>query len=363
MNNSEKIFHDGDHYFRDLFIEIDRAKSLIFLEIHFIDHSYLGKTLFKKLKYALFRGVQVVMIIDGLGFQKSKHKKLILDFKQSGGLISFFNPMFWNTFNGKFSYKINERTHKKSIIIDNKILYLGSFNFDTRQLSDHFGGENWRDIGLKIFCKKSIEQTELGFWNCWLYCNHRKVPYSNTISTINTPIKLNHSSNLRRRNLTFLLDRIKEAKKEIIICNPYFVPDSKFIKALIRSSENGIKIKLLVPQKSDLKLFPLINSVFYGCLLKHRIEIYEYLPSILHAKILLIDDWAQIGSSNLNSRTQKHDWEIDYIVKGTAQLKDLKARLDIDFKNSRKLSKMSIKNLHFKQFWKIPIIYAIQYWL
>jgi phosphatidylserine/phosphatidylglycerophosphate/cardiolipin synthase-like enzyme len=78
-----------------------------------------------------------------------------------------------------------------------------------------------------------------------------------------------------------------------------------------------------------MKLFPLVNSIFYRELIKQNIEIYEYLPNILHAKILMIDNWAIVGSSNLNNRSQKHDWEIDYSLQLKSNLSNLKNRLEL----------------------------------
>ena len=102
-----------------------------------------------------------------------------------------------------------------------------------------------------------------------------------------------------------------KAKERIWLTHAYFLPDNFLLKTLKMAAARGVDVKILLPKKSDVFIMPWASETFYRSLIESGVEIYEYLPSVLHAKILIIDDWVSIGSSNLNHRSLLHDLEVD----------------------------------------------------
>src|SRR5207249_2714190 len=100
-----------------------------------------------------------------------------------------------------------------------------------------------------------------------------------------------------------LLRRLSRCEKRVWITNAYFIPDAFLMKKLQDAAKRGIDVRILLPRKSDIAIMPLASSMFYNRLLRSGVRIFEYLPKILHSKILIIDDWMLIGSSNLNHRS------------------------------------------------------------
>src|SRR5690606_9536069 len=124
--------------------------------------------------------------------------------------------------------------------------------------------------------------------------------------------------------------------------NAYFVPDKKLLNALIYASYRKVDVRILLPETSDIFFIPWASSYFYGQLLKAGVRIFEYQNRMLHAKTIINDDWASIGSSNLNSRSLHHDLELDYSL----QLGSSKASLMKDFLNDLK----NTEELDIRQF-------------
>ena len=149
-----------------------------------------------------------------------------------------------------------------------------------------------------------------------------------------TPFIFNFTRLLRVKQRKRLLRRIEQACDKIWITNAYFVPDKHLLEALAYASYKGVDVRILLPRTSDIFFIPWASAYFYGKLLKSGIRIFEFQNRMLHAKTFIIDDWATIGSSNLNRRSLHHDLELDYSL----QLPESKLKLERDFEDDLKES-------------------------
>ncbi|MCM2323553.1 MAG: phospholipase D-like domain-containing protein [Oligoflexia bacterium] len=121
------------------------------------------------------------------------------------------------------------------------------------------------------------------------------------------------------------------------ITNAYFAPDILLARALRVAAWGGADVRVLVPKKSDIFFMPWVTEAFYHHLLRAGVRVYEFLPSILHAKTLLIDDWGTIGSSNLNHRSLLHDLEADFVVGHHESIDALATLFEEDLRQSREI--------------------------
>lgn len=359
--NNEKLFHTGDEFYEHVFNDIRSAEQSIHVEIHLMDDGKLGRKFSTEIFKALDRGIQVFAIADGFTFTSNRLKRWVGIFQRKGGRISYFNPLPWRSPSLRGLLKLNQRNHKKVILIDGKIAYLGSYNIDTRQMSREFGGQGWHDIGVRV-TGEVVNDIFKGFYDSWNYCfNYQRVLYKHEYTAHS--IRLNHRDDLRKKYFRDIIRKIDNANRRIWITNPYFVPDDKMIAAIKGAHKRGVDIRIIIPQKSDLKLFPLINSLYYRDLVKSGVKVYEYKLSILHAKMMIIDEWMMIGSSNLNSRTQKHDWEIDVVLKQPSTKNELVARFLGDLRSSQKITYRYVVNKFNDKQITIPFLKAIRYFL
>jgi cardiolipin synthase len=359
---SEKLYFNGDSFYESIFKKFRAAKKSVYIEAHYLDDNRLGQTFYLNLCEVLDRGVAVFMVVDGFSPQSKKLVHWFNELERKGAHISFFHPLPWRQFSIRGIFRLNQRSHKKVVIVDKKTAYLGSFNIDTRQMSRTYGGENWHDIGIKVKGKSRIKHILNGFYDTWSYTKNIKKNKESELN-LHSTIRLNHSRSLRKQYFNDLVKKIYDAKERIWITNPYFVPDHKMIRALEHAFRNGIDVKIIIPEKSDLKLFPLINSLFYRELIKKGVCVYEYTPDILHSKVMIIDNWFMIGSSNLNSRTQKHDWEIDIILQKPKSHHELERRFVKDLYHSKKVTLGIIGERFGGKEYTFPFLRAAKYFL
>jgi len=350
-NNNEKIFFTGENYFTSLFSDIKSAKKSIELETYIFSIDKLGKQIIENLTEATKRGVIVRVLVDGAGTPYWDNPN-IEQLENAGAEIRVFHPFPWSLWQWSRSkvharsllkaihllLKINSRNHRKVSIIDKKIAYVGSFNISQNHLDKNQNGKTWRDTGIRL---NNIDLQELSkaFESAWTY-----VPIKERIRHFfhhvraNPIIRLNNTRHRRRILYKNLLKRIKNCKDRIWITNAYFVPDNFLLRQLIEAARRGVDVRILLPKESDVTFMPWASKAFYERLLRSGIRIFEYLPSVLHAKTLILDDWMTIGSSNLNHRSLLHDLEVDVNIRTQKSKEILEKQFLMDLQNAKEVS-------------------------
>lgn len=360
-NLQEKIFHCGEHYFESLLSDIKTAKHSIDIEVYTFSQDKLGRRIIKALLQARrAKKLKIRLLVDGAGSPRWGGK-IIKKLTENGIKTKVFHPFPWGVWQWRLSstklslplhmlylvFNMNSRNHRKSILIDNKIAYIGSLNIDQRHLSSANGGQNWRDTAVRI--KGANFNSITGAFNkAW-----EQQPWQQKIDKIvhnfNKNIKLNTSWAKRYLLYKSLLRKVAKAKTRIWITNAYFVPNHLLLKKLKKLASSGIDIRIILPQKSDVAAMQWAGNTFYCKLIKSGIKIYEYKPSVLHAKTIIIDDWMQVGSSNLNHRSLLHDLEIDFIIGSHSAKEQLIRQFLLDQNNSQEITLTSIPKIKFYQ--------------
>lgn len=353
----EDIFYEGGSFYTQLQKDINNAKKSIDLEVYMFNYDIVGRRFCDTLIAAALRGVNVRILVDSAGsplWGGNIAKKM----ENAGVETRIFHPLPWRLWQWsrsviklpwilKASYlllKINSRNHRKACTIDDKVAYVGSMNISTCHLNKNEGGDSWRDMAIRlenVDINPLKEAFDLAWENRVIHERIRDIfRHVNT----NPIFRLNHTWHRRRILHRNLLRRISKTKERIWITNAYFVPDNFLLKKIKDAARNNIDVRILLPHKSDFFIMTWASSQFYFSLLKAGARIFEYQPSMLHAKTLILDNWVTIGSSNLNHRSLLHDLEVDVNVrlKETKQkvtqqfLEDLKHAKEIDLKNWNK---------------------------
>jgi cardiolipin synthase len=371
----EYIYCQADAYFDSVIKAINEAQKQIDMEVYIFSIDPIGSRISEALIQAAQRGVSVRLLVDGMGADLNfipVAKRL----KEAGALVRIYRPLPWHfklwafslsSINGlqKFWYLlafINQRNHRKLLIIDHCAIWLGSINISQKHLSHKQGGENWRDtaIALHNIDTHSIQAVYNLNWRN----KKRKEKKQLTQQLTKTPFLLNFSRALRQIKRRNLISRISVSLNCIWITNAYFMPDSKLLSALISASKRGVDVRIVLPQESDVFFMPWVASYFYGQLLKANVRIYEYQAGILHAKTLIIDNWASIGSSNLNQRSLQHDLEIDYVLQSNTSITQLSHDFLSDINRSEELchAELSIKK-PWQRYLGGLILVLFSYWL
>ena len=382
-STSLQLYFSGDAYFKAALAAIDQAQDEVFIESYIFDLDPIGLRFLNALSRAKDRGVQVRLLVDGIG-SFNWLRDLQIRCQKAQIPLRIYHPLpLWPRL--RFSWRalrrwlllfrrINQRNHRKVIIIDEKKVFLGSLNITQVHAEEFMGGKAWRDTGVEMdFQTPSSDLQELreAFLVTWRKCQgHRMKVYPRhllkRLGRLRAPqgrFRLNSRIWWRFFLMKDLLNRIRLAKTRILITNAYFLPRRPVLIALRRAARRGVQVGLCLPEKSDHWFMREVARSLYHRLLKGGVKIYEYKPRVLHAKTIVVDDWAAVGSYNLNHRSLLHDLEVETIVTETPLIEQLVSQWEIDVKESRAVSPREIEGAFFLRRWSSQIIFWFRYWL
>ena len=379
--DSERLYIDGDAYFRDLELAIDVAQKSILFETYIVDEDALSREVVKCLVNAAHRGVEVRILVDGLGAGAwaLRHGK---DLQIQGIEIRVYHPLPWLLFPHfirsvfharsffRFLFLINRRDHRKVCVVDFKKAFVGSMNLTAWHSRKLKGVKAWRDTGVAVEGRQ-VSLLSVAFENAW------RRSWKMGVHTFRPPmlwrkqnvfegsssVRLNHTRVLRWRGYAELLQRLKTAHKTIWLTNAYFVPHGSIMRALSQAARAGVDVRLIVPQHADVPFMPWVSAAFYHALIQKGVQIYEYMPGMIHAKTMLIDDWCTVGSSNFNHRSLLHDLEADVVLQHYTSKFRLREAFLTDLGMSVRITNESFYNRPRWQRFLGKLVLAMKYWL
>jgi cardiolipin synthase len=360
---SEKLFFDGDPFFADLLSGIENAKRSICLETYIFQPDEMGRRFEVALSAAAARGVEVRVLVDGIGastWVETKHEALI----QAGVDIRVYHPVLVSNLisraltdlgikgskkakGSSLLSRLNRRTHRKLCIIDDEIAWVGSCNISSDHSRAIKGDLAWRDTAARVE-GEGASDLKKAFEVVWIRAHDAKgkrrwhetfFPGPPKILRPSGLVRLNHTMSLRRKAVGDFLKRMNSAQKRLWITNAYFAPSLEIVRALERAVDNGADVRIMVPQISDVFFMPWVARSYYSPLLKRGVKIYEYVPRFLHAKSVIIDDWAMVGTTNFNRRSFVHDFEVDVVLSHPESVEELAAQYEIDLAQSERIEK------------------------
>jgi phosphatidylserine/phosphatidylglycerophosphate/cardiolipin synthase-like enzyme len=308
--NSFELLINGVEFYPQMLTAINEAKKFIFLETYFVESGTITTQFLKTLGDAVSRGVEVFVLFDDMGARNFNESDRIL-LKTQGINLCFYHPVRFSAFLNNF-----HRNHRKLLLIDDHLAFIGGAG-----LSDRFVGvEFWRDNMIAIQGEVLMDWHSLFIYN---WQNHSEIPI------IESSFQINHHFNesaLGRLSYTHgyffnqikthLHHKIKTSKNKIWLASAYFVPSLKLRHLLIQAAKRGVEIILMVPgPNTDNNMSRYIGQSYYNRLLKNKIKIFEYQNRFIHSKVVLVDDWVTIGSSNLDRWSAKWNLEANQEVK------------------------------------------------
>lgn len=317
-HNGVELFQEGHQFFKALFDAIRSAEQAILLEYYLIHDDHIGAELALELAAAVRRGVRVKLIYDYIGCLDTPSAYFKGVARQGIKLLPFNVPSF-----KRGVYWFDKRDHRKMTIVDGSLAFLGGFNIGDEYAGHVAGKQNFRDVGFSIR-GDAVGELEAIFYETWdsergkCHPGGAAEPLPRGGSKQgNAAVNIISGGPHHRRSYireAFLVN-IASAAEEILIATPYFVPGPRIIRSLLRAVRRGVRVKLLLPARSDVPLFLLLGRSSYATLLRGGVEIFELEREILHAKVMLIDgERTVIGSANLDQRSFHRNYEINCLV-------------------------------------------------
>lgn len=315
--NRVVLFSDSRQFFQTLFAALRAAETFILLEYYLIRNDRTGRQLAEELVSAVQRGVRVMLIYDYIGCVDTPSSYFKFLSQKGVELVPFNVPSFKRGI-GWF----DRRDHKKMTIIDGSLAFLGGCN-----IGDEYAGlkeqpDRFRDVGFSL-AGSAVQELVQSFAETW-QMERGTLPELPPLEAAGEGRRRgqarvsivsggpHHRASYIRS--AFLLN-IATASDEILVATPYFVPGPRIMRALVRAVRRGVRVRLLLPARSDVPLVRLLGRSFYGALLANGVEIYELEHEILHAKVMLIDrERTVLGSANLDQRSFHRNFEINAVI-------------------------------------------------
>jgi cardiolipin synthase len=296
----------GDEVFPAMLQAIDAAKKSICLEIYIFQDSPLGIRFREALVRACERGAKVRVLVDAVGsYFLPAHFWDSL--RSAGGEVRQFNPVTLK--------RLIIRNHRKLLVCDERVAFIGGFNIASEYEGDGLKS-GWCDVGLKLEGKLAA-QLKLSFDEMFERAEFRHKRFvllrkTSAKKTVALPKEQLLFSGPGRGWNPFRRALHKDLKRaqNVQIIAAYFLPTWRLQRDLMRVARRGGKVRLILPAKSDVLLSLLAARSLYRRLLKGHIEIHEYQPQILHAKLIIVDDVVYVGSSNLDPRSFHINYEL-----------------------------------------------------
>lgn len=319
--NEVSLLLNGENKFPSVLEDLRNAKNHIHIEYYIFDADDIGCQIIDLLIEKAKEGVAVRFIYDDFGSRQIRKKQVSRLNAAGAEAFPFYKIKLIALAN-----RLNYRNHRKIIVIDGKIGYVGGINVSDKYINSDTKRNTvfWRDTHLRIKgpAVSSLQYVFMGDWN---YCSGEQLKpdsrfflpnesYEDTSGKIVQIAASGPDSDTPLIQQT-LMQAISLAKEEILITTPYFIPGQSMLDSLTISASSGVKIKLLVPGESDSILVNFAARSYYGRLLKSGAEIYRYNKGFVHAKTIVVDkQLAMVGTANMDIRSFDLNFEVNAVV-------------------------------------------------
>ncbi len=350
LGNKVTLLQDGAATYPAMFAAIRNARDSINLESYIIEDDETGKQFADLLLEQQARGIQVNVIHDSFGGINTP--KAYFDRLAQGGVALLeFNPI--NPLAAKTPWLINNRDHRKLLVVDGRIAILGGINISSVYASGSVARRSgnaadsnvaWRDTDLQIE-GPVVAELQKQFMQTWDKQHGKPLAPRTYFPALTAQghdiVRVIGSTPDDPYSLMYLtlISAIGNAEKQVYLTNAYFVPDPQLLRALTDAAARGVDVKLILPSHSDSEVVFQAGRAHYSTLLRAGVKIYERQGALLHSKTAYIDGvWSTVGSTNLDWRSFLDNDEINAVIIGrefAGQMqamfaKDLAASKEID---------------------------------
>lgn len=354
VGNKVELLIDGPTTYDAMFAAIENATDHINMETFIIEDDEIGQRFSELLIRKQLNGVQVNLIYDSVGSIVTP-QEFFLPMRESGMNVLEFNPI--NPLKARKGWQVSRRDHRKLLIVDGKIAFVGGINISSVYSSGSFGRSKktkgdqvWRDTHLRISgpVVRGFQELFLATWGEQkgeLLALRDYFPVlenqgNEVVRAIGSSPKEAYS-----QIYVTLLSAINSAETHVFLTNAYFVPDPQLLAALKGAVQRGVDVRLLLPDKTDSKLVYYTSRSYYDELLSAGVKIHERQDALLHAKTALIDGvWSTIGSTNLDWRSFISNQEINAVILGQEFGAQMQTMFEKDLESSKQITLEAWRN-------------------
>jgi cardiolipin synthase len=335
--NSAAVFQNGE-IFPAMLADIAAAKHNVHLETFVWTAGELETRFVDALSERARAGVKVRVLIDCIGGQKASEAELER-LRQSGAkLATYCKPHWWNF--GRF----NHRTHRKLLIVDGRIGYAFGHGVEDRWLGNGDDPEHYRDTGVRLE-GPVVHGLQSVFAQNWVEETHTlpgddSFPVLERAGDVSAHVVSSASADAVSSVAMLYTVAIAMAQREVLIQNPYFAPNDGVVELFAMMVKRGVAVHLMVPGKhTDSPFVRRAGCNLYNSLLEAGVRLYEFEPTLLHQKIVVVDEiWSHVGSTNFDARSLALNEEVGIGILDARIATELKAAFKRDLRQCRELT-------------------------
>ncbi|MEO6486868.1 MAG: cardiolipin synthase [Thermoanaerobaculia bacterium] len=337
--NAVTILKNGVQIFPAMLTAIRNARKTINLEFYIYWDGGIGRQFAEALAERARGGVQVKVILDAVG--SAQMSENLIDFMRRNGIdVEWYHPLRWYTIS-----RLNHRTHRKLLIVDGEIGFSGGIGIADDWLGDADSKDHWRETVIRVE-GPVVTQMQSAFMDNWIKSRGELLtgldyfpdvgPRGTHLAQV---IKSSPSEGSSTVKLLYVIS-IVSAQRSIYINNAYFVPDPDTRRALEGAVRRGVDVRLVVPgEHTDVHIARHAGRWNYEMLLRRGIRIFEYAPTMMHAKTMVVDGiWTTVGSSNFDDRSFRLNDEVNVNVYDEAIAAQMEAMFFADMAQSREIT-------------------------
>jgi cardiolipin synthase A/B len=296
--------YNGRQIFAAMLEDIHRAKKTVTFETYIYWSGDVGRRFTEALVERAHAGVKVHLIIDAVGSGKMDAAQLA-SMRAAGAEVEKYQPIHWYSLD-----RINNRTHRKLLIVDGRIGFTGGVGIADKWDGDAEDPDHWRDTHFRVV-GPVVAQMQATFVEHWLATRGDLLEgpgYFPELQAQGTTaaqmVRSSFDDGTESIRLMYLLS-IASARRSVLIENSYFVPDELSVKTLVEARARGVDVELVVPgAQIDSEVTRAASRRRWGPLLDAGVSIYEFQPTMFHCKVMVVDDlWVSVGSTNFDSRS------------------------------------------------------------
>lgn len=343
-NNNFDYYSPGEKGFPVLLSELKKAKKYIFMEYFIIEEGIMFNSILDILKEKVKEGIECRVMYDDMGSLHTLPKSYANILESYGIKAVTFNKV-----TPILSTIMNNRDHRKILIIDGKVAFSGGVNLADEYINKKVVHGKWLDNIIRIK-GKAVDSMLVTFLTNWNALRHEDEDYRNFMVEHREKVKDGFIVPYSETPLDFELtaqsvymDILNRAQDYVYIMTPYLIIDEEMINCLIHTAKKGVDVKIIVPGVADKKIIHDIGESYYDQLIKGGVKIYEYRPGFVHAKVFVSDDISSVvGTINLDYRSLYLHFENAVLLYKSKKIMDIKK----DFLNALEDS-VEIKHARF----------------
>ena len=336
--NRVEVLKNGVRFFPSMLAAIKAAKKTINLEFYIYWDGEIGRVFAEALAERARAGVAVKIILDAVG--SVRMSQTLIDFMSRNGVdVEWYHPLRWYTLS-----RANHRTHRKLLIVDGEVGFTGGAGIADEWLGDAESKEHWRETMIRVE-GPVVTQMQFAFMDNWVKSRGELLTGLDYFPAVERRgdqltqvIKSSPAEGSSSVKLLYIIS-IVSAVKSIYISNAYFLPDTDTVRALEGAVRRGVDVRVIVPGEfTDVPIVRQASRWHYESLLGHGIRIFEFQPTMMHAKTMVVDGlWTTIGSSNFDDRSFRLNDEVNVNVYDSAVAAEMEAMFREDLERSEEV--------------------------